>query len=163
MPDCTWPFPIDPDCGECQRYEHRWQVNADMVGKAVIDAHFTIHGEPVSKARPRFTRTGATYTPATTVEAERAVRAAYQAARIGSADIDPEARYSVDVVFTNGNRRRRDLDNMVKLVLDALNGVAWADDVQVSEIRAAKVQGQPKSGRTEVNIWRLSALKTLTT
>ena len=122
----------------------------DIVGragrKAVIDAHFTIHGEPVSKARPRFTRTGATYTPATTVEAERAVRAAYQAARIGQADLDPEARYSVDVVFTNGNRRRRDLDNMVKLVLDALNGRAYGDDAQVYDLHAFRYWASPGEG-----------------
>jgi Holliday junction resolvase RusA-like endonuclease len=31
------------------------------------------------------------------------------------------------------------LDNYVKLTLDALNGVAWADDGQVVRIHAVKV------------------------
>lgn len=34
--------------------------------------------------------------------------------------------------------QRPDLDNLVKLVLDALNGVAWADDGQVSHVIASK-------------------------
>ncbi len=36
-----------------------------------------------------------------------------------------------------------DLDNLVKLVLDALNGVAWTDDSQVVELHTSKVYGQP--------------------
>jgi len=34
---------------------------------------------------------------------------------------------------------RGDLDNYVKLTLDALNGVAWEDDRQVVRISAVKV------------------------
>ena len=47
-----------------------------------------------------------------------------------------------------------DLDNVCKLVLDALNGVAWADDAQVVSIYANKLprvaQGAP--ARTEVQV-----------
>lgn len=47
-----------------------------------------------------------------------------------------------------------DLDNVCKLVLDALNGVAWADDAQVVSIFANKLpriaQGAP--ARTEVQV-----------
>jgi Holliday junction resolvase RusA-like endonuclease len=34
---------------------------------------------------------------------------------------------------------RGDLDNYVKLSLDALTGVAWEDDIQVVRIMAVKV------------------------
>ena len=41
---------------------------------------------------------------------------------------------------------RPDLDNLVKTVLDGLNGVAWVDDGQVTEIVARKVRtaGMPR-------------------
>jgi Holliday junction resolvase RusA-like endonuclease len=35
---------------------------------------------------------------------------------------------------------RPDLDNVLKLVMDALTGIAWRDDRQVCEIVASKVQ-----------------------
>lgn len=34
-------------------------------------------------------------------------------------------------MFSLGNHRRVDLDNLGKAILDALNGVAWVDDSQV--------------------------------
>ena len=40
---------------------------------------FTVEGEPMVKARPRLTKTGHTYTPKTTVEAEKRVREAFEA------------------------------------------------------------------------------------
>lgn len=47
-----------------------------------------------------------------------------------------------------------DLDNVCKLVLDALNGVAWADDAQVVSIFANKLprQAQGAPARTEVRV-----------
>lgn len=36
---------------------------------------------------------------------------------------------------------RPDLDNLVKLVKDALNGVAYVDDSQVAHLRAEKLYG----------------------
>lgn len=35
--------------------------------------------------------------------------------------------------------RRPDLDNLIKLVLDGLNGVAYEDDRQIARISAAKI------------------------
>jgi crossover junction endodeoxyribonuclease RusA len=45
---------------------------------------------------------------------------------------------------------RSDLDNMAKAVLDALNGVAWVDDSQVSRLVVEKSYGS--EGRTTVRI-----------
>ena len=47
-----------------------------------------------------------------------------------------------------------DLDNVCKLVLDALNGVAWADDAQVVSIFANKLprQAHGAPARTEVRV-----------
>lgn len=51
------------------------------------------------------------------------------------------------VAFPTG---KPDVDNMVKLVKDALNEVFWHDDAQVCVVHARKVYGQ--SPRTEVRI-----------
>lgn len=91
-----------------------------------------IVGKPVSKARPRFGR-GRAYTPKTTVDAEKAVRVAYwqssvdQFGRVVMFDGD----ITINLVFGLGDRRRRDWDNLAKLVCDALNGIAYRDDAQI--------------------------------
>lgn len=48
-----------------------------------------------------------------------------------------------------------DLDNLAKLVLDALNGVAWEDDRQVCLLHARKISGASIWTRTEVEIWTM--------
>ncbi len=106
---------------------------------------FTIEGEPRSKQRPRVAR-GRAYTPKETVEAEAIVAEAYWAA----SEHLFEERVVVSIDFFNGNRRRRDIDNMVKLILDALNGVAFVDDVQVVGLEAHKFQTVKERARTEV-------------
>ena len=40
-----------------------------------------------------------------------------------------------------------DLDNVIKLVLDALNGVAWDDDAQVTFILGSKAEREREDGR----------------
>lgn len=112
---------------------------------------FTIYGEPASKERPRVTSKG-TFTPKRTVDAEKAVRAAYRAAATTSnGEVRKlEGKLQASMVFFNGNRRRRDLDNMVKLVLDALNGIAYDDDVQVHRKLAEKYFTSSDRARTFV-------------
>ena len=100
--------------------------------KAVL---FRVEGEPMVKARPRVTRSGHAYTPKTTVEAESRVRAAFEAS--GCEGFSNAV--GVELAFFQGTRARKDIDNMVKLVLDSLNGVAWGDDVQVNVVLARRV------------------------
>jgi Holliday junction resolvase RusA-like endonuclease len=59
----------------------------------------------------------------------------------------------VELAFYQGTRARKDIDNMTKLVLDALNGVAWADDVQVSMLLARRVYTVKDEARTIVRIF----------
>jgi Holliday junction resolvase RusA-like endonuclease len=47
--------------------------------------------------------------------------------------------------------KRPDLDNYVKAVLDGLNGVAWKDDGQVWDLRAAKWYCE-KTGRARIEV-----------
>lgn len=108
---------------------------------------FEVPGEPRSKQRPRVTQRG-TFTPKETIEAERHVRDCWRATG------EQPFRYGllVDITFYNGNRRRRDLDNMAKLVLDALNKEAYEDDVQVLELNVRKIFTEKHKARSIITL-----------
>lgn len=67
--------------------------------------------------------------------------------------LEPDARrYRVRALFTlprpsgrGGRKGRRDLDKLVRSILDALTGIVWLDDEQVDEILTAKGIG-PRPG-----------------
>lgn len=127
-------------------------------------ARFTIEGEPVSKSRARFTKRGyktQAYTPEKTHQAEQVVGWKFRAAARGH-KLDPEATYGVMALFFCGTRQRRDVDNMLKLILDGLNKVAWPDDEQVTEVSAKKTLALPKDARTEVLIYRIGIVSRFT-
>lgn len=103
-----------------------------------------VPGEPASKARARVTgkeNKRRAYTPAKTRDAQDAIAWAFRRARPGWGLPDPEGTYGVYAVFFAGDHRRRDGDNMIKLVLDACNKVVWADDSQASETLTRVVRG----------------------
>lgn len=114
---------------------------------------FEIPGEVVGKGRPRFTNGGHAYTPERTRLYERTVRRAYKQAGGEIFDapvhIDIEAVSGVQKSASKSARIRRlageelsirkpDLDNVEKIVLDALNGLAYSDDVSVVSVRKIK-------------------------
>lgn len=116
----------------------------------------TIDGDPKSKARPRFGKRvkgrPGVYTEKGTKEAELAVAWAVRHSVPGlrpSADHD----YCVWVRFHVHGWKRRDSDNMTKLVLDALNGVVWADDQQVTELHVEVFRGEYEYPRTELSVF----------
>jgi crossover junction endodeoxyribonuclease RusA len=127
---------------------------AATAGKAApefdVIAQFTIEGEPVSKERPRFANRHA-YTPEKTAKAEEVV--GWQFRRAAPRHKPGPGSYGVTAVFFCGSKTGRDVDNMLKLVLDGLNKVAWADDVQVTEVSARKVAAAPATARTEVSVY----------
>jgi Holliday junction resolvase RusA-like endonuclease len=127
-----------------------------MTGPGEVVAAFTIPGEPVSKARARFTQKGVVYTTSQNRSAERMVQVAFWAAapthQIAETDL-----FGVAAVFFAGTRQRRDVDNMLKLVLDGLNRVAWRDDVQVLEVSGKKrFVPNRADARTEVVVYRVA-------
>lgn len=124
---------------------------------------FVVPGEPVSKARARFTGYGSkarAYTPEKTRAAEDRVAQAFRQAG-GRFESDKEATFAVDITFYNGTRQRRDVDNMIKLVLDGLNKIAWVDDTQVMEVAARKRFGPKAEARTEVTVTRVGVMDRL--
>ena len=122
---------------------------------------FTIPGPPVGKARPRVAN-GHAYTPASTRTYEEAVRARWRAAR--HAPFGPDVPlYALIAAYhaipASASRRARetmarnavlpmkkpDADNIAKIILDALNGMAYADDKQVVRLEVIKryTPGEP--------------------
>lgn len=132
----------------------REQRDVDVV------ATFTIPGEPVSKARARFTGYGSkirSYTPAKTMDGEAAVRRAFLKKCPGFKADDFET-FGLTAIFFCGTRQRRDVDNMVKLICDGLNGVLWVDDNQVVEVSARKTPEVKEDARTEVVVYRVGGM-----
>jgi crossover junction endodeoxyribonuclease RusA len=109
----------------------------------------TVPGRPVPKARPRMGANGHVYTPAETKAAEGAVGwAARGALRSTKPTTEP---LSITVEFHVADRRRRDVDNLLKTVLDGLNTIAFKDDSQVVHVDALIVV-DPANPRTEITI-----------
>lgn len=50
----------------------------------------------------------------------------------------PDTRLRVSIKAHPPDRRRRDLDNLLKATLDALEGHAFADDSQVDDLRVVR-------------------------
>lgn len=89
----------------------------------------TITGEPKSKARPRVGKRGTFYSPSE-VE-EQAIAWKLKAAHIKKR----EGRVAVGVIFYRSGFQRMDVDNMLKLVLDAgTSAKLWDDDHQVTAL-----------------------------
>ena len=107
-------------------------------------------GKVWGKPRPRACRRGngvAVYTPAWSAEYESAIAAAYQAT--GGERHEGPVEVSIKVFRPLPSSRRKsqetepdtfkpDLDNVCKAVLDALNGIAYWDDRQVTRLVAEK-------------------------
>jgi Holliday junction resolvase RusA-like endonuclease len=117
----------------------------------------SIDGPPRAKGRPRFNPRGRAWTPRATRLAENTL--AWEARK---QMLDQHTRalvgpVEVRVVFHLATARRVDVDNLVKLVLDALNGIAWADDSQVVHITALKTIDRDHP-RTEITATPAGAL-----
>lgn len=120
-----------------------------------MDIRFTVKMDPASKARARFTNKGGkirSYTPNETLAAERIVAASFRAVA-GGYKPEPGKFYSIEATFYCGTRQRRDVDNMAKLLLDGLNGVAYPDDNAVLDLHVSKRYVARSEARTEVRIW----------
>ena len=122
---------------------------------------FNIPVKPRGKARPRMSRNGHVYTPKVTRDAENEINQYVNDVLFAHADLDKlypnDDEFDIEIIFfmpilKKENKSTRfkmdagyiryvkkpDLDNMIKLLLDALNGVLWNDDSQVFSIIASK-------------------------
>lgn len=130
-------------------------IRAMIRGNVMQMARFTVYGEPVGKARPRFnTRTKTAYTPSKTAEYEREVATAYKAVSKGkmfngAVALDIKAYFAipkstskkrVEQILKQDIRptKKPDIDNIAKIIIDGLNGIAYEDDKQVVSVRVNK-------------------------
>lgn len=113
----------------------------------------TIPIKPVAKGRPRMTRAGHTYTPKKTLDAEKAI-ALYAKAQIkrpleGAVSVKMVFNFLAPVSWSKKKREQAigglimhtskpDCTNLIKLVEDALNGIAYADDSAIWKVEAIK-------------------------
>lgn len=91
-----------------------------------------VKGQPKPKARPRVTRHGVYSTSDADEEALR------WELKIACEHKPFEGPVAVGMIFYRQGNVGVDIDNLVKLVLDAGNTVAWRDDKQVVAITARK-------------------------
>lgn len=113
----------------------------------------TIPGECVPKGRPRFARSGHTYTPQKTKDYEKLVKYHILAQKGKSTDKPVKVTIrifkSIPKSWSKIKKEdaikgkvvpavKPDLDNYVKSILDASNGLLFDDDKQVIEISAVK-------------------------
>ena len=120
---------------------------------------FTVPGQPMPQPRHRMTRSGVAYTPKEARYAQQAVRDAFLAVASPWRPHTGAVTLRLDVLIPA--RRipkwkqeakcpiyafgRSDWDNFGKLVSDALNKVAYADDRQITDARVRKTgtEGTP--------------------
>ncbi len=134
-----------------------------------MEIKFTVLGEPQGKARPRFSRkNGRTYTPDKTVLYENLIRTEYlrQCRGLRFADKEPlamriKAYYSIPVSVSKKRQqamaageirpvKKPDADNIIKVVADALNQVAYRDDADIVTVSLVKFYS--RQPRIEVEI-----------
>lgn len=116
---------------------------------------FTIWGEPLPKERPRFGR-GKIFTPSKTASAEQEIRDTfykhYPLWEPTNADLH------LELGFFRRTRRPVDVDNLIKLVQDALNQHLYSDDKQISELQAGRYYRAGDKARTEVRVYSMPAV-----
>lgn len=133
---------------------------------------FTILGNPSGKGRPRFsTRTGRAYTPKNTMMYENLVRTEYGLQcnnfmfdDTSMLDMRILAFYEIPKSTSKKKReqmlngmirptKKPDMDNVVKIIADSLNKIAYRDDTQIVDCQCRKFYSDKP--RVEVTIMQL--------
>lgn len=118
---------------------------------------FTVPGQPQGKGRPRFAVNGGyarAYTPERTASYENLVKLSYQreygqTMTAGALKMAIRAYYTMPSSWSKKRRLaalnreiypvvKPDMDNIVKVICDALNGIAYLDDKQIVSLEMYK-------------------------
>lgn len=137
-----------------------------------MQVNFTVLGEPKGKGRPKFVRaTGRTYTPKDTADYETLVKWSYAEQCKGQKFGDDEmlqmnikAYYSIPKSVSKSKReqmlnetlrptKKPDTDNIIKIIADACNNIAYRDDAQIVDCVCSKFYSE--NPRVEVKIMAL--------
>ena len=124
----------------------------------MTDSFFVVPGEPKGKGRPRVVRRGAytmTYSPQDTRDYETEVRWCWRDAGLKRYPDDAHLYIRITAYFKipkSVSKKKRemmlndeirptkkpDLDNIAKIICDALNGEAYKDDAAIVDLRIKK-------------------------
>ena len=123
--------------------------------------HFVVPGLPRGKGRPRFSRNGHTYTPKDTILYENLVATSYYGGKL-EGDLSAKIVCYFPIPKSMSKKKREfmltervyynhkpDLDNLAKIILDSLNGIAFDDDRQVVRLEVSKFY----SDRPRAEVW----------
>lgn len=113
---------------------------------------FTVPGAPRPKGRPRFGK-GRAFTPKSTREYERLVRAAADKACLASQWVADSSDVDIEVLVYRA-RKRGDLDNFIKACTDAMNGVVYEDDSQIASLWGCRLDTDRLHPRVEIKVVR---------
>lgn len=136
---------------------------------------FVIHGKPFGKQRPRVTCKGEfskAYTPKETITYENLVKVEYDAQTGGyrfpddaMLDLRILAFYEIPKSTSKKNRQKMldgvirptkkpDMDNVMKVIADSLNAIAYRDDTQIVDAQCRKFYSD--TPRVEVKILQIT-------
>ena len=131
-----------------------------------MQVKFNVFGKPRGKQRPRLCSVGGrniVYTPKQTIEYEKLIKASYSASSKVFFERNIPIEINILAYFFHKSSiefatKKPDADNIIKIVLDALNKVAFYDDAQVAKICFEKRYS--KMPRLEITIQNLKETKT---
>ena len=127
-----------------------------------MEVIFEVPGQPKGKERPRWTmvsNTSIVYTPRNTRDYEKMIKTFYkinnfksfkkdealEISAIAYYQIPKNTKKSHKLLMIKGEilpTKKPDIDNIMKVVLDALNGVAYFDDKQVCKVNFIKMYSE---------------------
>lgn len=140
----------------------------------------TVPGQPVGKPRPKAAYAGGhprVYTPSSGQYYEYMVRQCYLAEHAGTPPTSKAVGIVIEAYFALNKSdydskgkpnkhgvaklsgaepcaKKPDFDNIAKIVVDALNGIAWVDDCQI--VRAIVSKSYAESPRVEVTAYEMA-------
>lgn len=130
---------------------------------------FEVPGKIVGKGRPRLnTYTGTVYTPTRTKDYESLMQQYFLLkypkykpfegrvkVEISASFEVPKAAKKADKELMLNNQlnptKKPDIDNIVKIVLDAMNGIAFKDDIQITKLDVEKVYSTKESIQVKIS------------
>lgn len=133
------------------------------------NCQFTIEGKIKGKGRPRFSNYGGfvkTYTPIATASYENLIKLQF---RLSCGEWYSEMPLKMKITAIHGivksaskkdkekmlkgelkPTKKPDADNIVKIICDALNGIAYKDDTQVVDLEMKKIYGEMEKVIVEI-------------
>ena len=130
---------------------------------------FEVPGKIIGKGRPRLnTYTGSVYTPTRTKDYEALVQQYFLLKYPKYKPFEGRVKVEINALFevpksakksekelmlnnSINPTKKPDIDNIVKIVLDAMNGVAFKDDIQITKLNVEKAYSSSESVQIKIS------------